>query len=180
MTRVEFNNVVLNLSRKLFIIAFRFLRNKEEAEDAVQEVFIKLWKMKEKLDEYNSVEGLAKTIIKNYCIDQIRRNKTIRIEKDFMNYQLNSEDPSPVEELQMNETSQILHSIIEKLPVVYRDIIKQREIDGISYKEIAVKTNQNINTLRVTLSRARKLIKDEYKKYLYEYKGTEQVARKIL
>ena len=123
---------------------------------------------------------LAKTTIKNLCIDQIRKNKTIGSEQGYKNYLLYSEDPNPDEELQINEAAQILNSIIERLPVVYRDIIKHREIDGISYEEIAIKTNQNINTLRVTLSRARKMIRDEYKKCLYEYKGTEQVARKIL
>ena len=64
-----------SLSRNLYGYAFRILRNQEEAEDAVQEVFIKLWNMGKKLDEYNSIEALAVTMIKNFCIDQLRKKK---------------------------------------------------------------------------------------------------------
>jgi len=56
MTRLEFNNYIFQLSRKLYLVAYRFLRNREEAQDAVQEVFIKLWNKKDKLDEYTSIE----------------------------------------------------------------------------------------------------------------------------
>ena len=76
MTRTDFNDLIQQLSRKLYGFAFRILRNQEEAEDAVQEIFIKLWKMGQKLDEYNSIDALATTMTKNYCIDQIRKQKT--------------------------------------------------------------------------------------------------------
>jgi RNA polymerase sigma-70 factor, ECF subfamily len=65
MSRTDFNDLVHQLNRKLYGYAFRILRNQEEAEDAVQEVFIKLWKMNEKLSEYNSIDALATTMTKN-------------------------------------------------------------------------------------------------------------------
>jgi DNA-directed RNA polymerase specialized sigma24 family protein len=57
MTRTDFNDLVMQLSRKMYGYAFRILRSREEAEDAVQEVFIKLWKIGEKLGEYTSIEA---------------------------------------------------------------------------------------------------------------------------
>jgi RNA polymerase sigma factor (sigma-70 family) len=177
MTRLEFNNCVLQLSRKLYLVAFRFLRNREEAEDAVQEVFIKLWNKKDKLDEYLSIEALATTTIKNHCIDQLRKIKTIGIEESGRGQQYYFDEPSPYEKLEREETSKILHRIIDNLPAVYSDIIRKREIEGLSYEEIAVNTNQNINTLRVSMSRARAMVRDELKKCNYENTGNKKVAR---
>ena len=89
-------------------------------------------------------------------------------------------DPSPYEQLERDETSKILHNIIDRLPDIYRDIIRRREIEGLSYEEIALITKQNINTLRVNLSRARGMIRDELKKLNYENNGNKKIAGKIL
>jgi RNA polymerase sigma factor (sigma-70 family) len=180
MTRLQFNNSVLQLSKKLYLIAYRFLNNKEEAEDAVQEVFIKLWNKREQLDKYDSIEALATTTIKNHCIDQLRKTRTIGLDDNSKNIQYPYGGLSPYERLELIESSEILNKIIDKLPEIYRQIILQREIEGLSYEEIAFNTNQNINTLRVNLSRARVMIRDEFKKYNYERNGNKQTARKIL
>jgi RNA polymerase sigma-70 factor (family 1) len=180
MSRPDFDNLIHQLSRKLYGFAFRILRNQEEAEDVVQEVFIKLWKMGQKLDEYKSVDALATTMTKNCCIDFIRRQKRNYSEDiSAIDYQ-NIASSSPHDAMENRETGEILHKIIADLPELYRVVIKMRDIDGDSYEEIAEKTNQNINTLRVTLSRARKIIRDEYNKYQYERRGIETAYRKVL
>jgi RNA polymerase sigma factor (sigma-70 family) len=174
MTRADFESLIQQLGRKLYGFAFRILRNQEEAEDVVQEIFIKLWNMGEKLNEYKSIEALATAMTKNYCIDLIRRQKH-NFKGDFnLNEYNNVLSPSPHEQLENSESGAILHMIIEKLPDNYRYIIKLRDIEGIPFEEIAEKTEQNINTLRVTLSRARKIIRDEYNKYQYERRGIEK------
>jgi RNA polymerase sigma factor (sigma-70 family) len=180
MTRLEFNNNVLQLSRRLYLVAFRFLKSKEEAEDAVQEVFIRLWNKREKLDEYISIEALAMTTVKNYCIDQIRKLKPIMMEDQNLSFPVFINEPLPDEIMERAESLQIISGVIDRLPELYRSLITMKEIDGLSYDEIASLTNQNINTLRVNLSRARKMIRDEFKKIKYEYKGNSQAARKIL
>jgi RNA polymerase sigma factor (sigma-70 family) len=180
MTRLEFNNQVLLLSRKLYMVAFRFLKQQEEAEDAVQEVFIKLWNKLDELDRYNSLEAFAVTTIKNYCIDIIRKEKSIVHEDHNSHINLSNNEPSPFEALENTETSQMLNRIIEELPETYKQIITLKEIDGLTYEKVAAITNQNINTLRVNLSRARKMIRDEFKKRRYEHSGNIQSARKIL
>jgi len=180
MTRLQFNNCVFQLSRKLYLIAFRFLKNREEAEDAVQEVFMKLWNRRKSLDEYKSVEALAIITIKNHCIDQLRKVRMIGIDDLGPNIPYFINEPTPYEQLERIETSKILHSIIERLPEGYKEIIRKREIEGLGYEDIAKQTNQNINTLRVILSRARGMIRDELKKYSYENNGNKQIAGKVL
>jgi len=165
MTLTEFNDLVSTQSRKLYGYAFNILRNQEEAEDAVQEVFIKLWKLGRKTEEYNSIDALIITMTKNHCLDQLRKRKYIDAENQN-EYDLTGETISSLyEAIERKETSDILHAIIAQLPENCRTIIRLREIDGFSYEEIAKITNLNINNLRVILSRARKIIKKEYLKY---------------
>ncbi len=175
MTRTEFDNLIHSTSRKLYGYAYRILRDQEGSEDAVQEVFLKLWKMNSKLDKYESVEALAATMIKNYCIDQIRKQKYMGTdEKNPLVYHEN--EPSPHEMLERKETYLLMHRIINNLPGIYREIIQLRDIEELSYEEIAEKTGQNINTLRVNLSRARKFVRDEYKKQNDEFRGNQTLA----
>jgi RNA polymerase sigma-70 factor (ECF subfamily) len=176
MTKTDFNNLVITIGRKLYGYAYRIIRNKEGSEDAVQEVFIKLWKMNTKLDEYVSVEALAVTMIKNYCIDQIRKQKYI-VPADSNSFSLyHDTEPSPHDKLESNETSALMHRIINDLPEIYREVIQLRDIEELSYEEIAEKTGQNINTLRVNLSRARKSVRDEFNKQSNEFRGNKTIA----
>lgn len=175
MTRSDFNDLVHQMNRKLYVYAFRFLHNNEEAEDAVQEVFIKLWKMGDKLDEYTSVDALAITMTKNYCIDQIRRRKTISDEEKIREDFLNVTTPSPYDEMENTESYDIILKIIDHLPESYQKMIRLRDVDGFSYEEIAAQTDQNINTLRVVLSRARKIIREEYNMINYERGRVRQI-----
>jgi RNA polymerase sigma-70 factor (ECF subfamily) len=180
MTRSDFKDLVQQLSHKLYGLAFRILQNQEEAEDAVQEVFFKLWKMGEKIDEYSSKDALAITMTKNYCIDQIRKQKHFQTDSHDDMYQLNISPPTPFEQMEIKESDHIIKSIIDRLPETFRSLIIMKEIEDFSYEEIAEKMDQNINTLRVTLSRARKFIRDEYKKYQNERRGIKRPDREVL
>ncbi len=180
MTRFEFNELVEQLNRRLFGYAFRILRNQEEAEDAVQETFVKLWNMEEKLIEYKSIEALATTMIKNYSIDQLRKSKLHKYEEFNTHDQIYSPALSPHDKMEQQESANIIHTIIDNMPDIYKTVIKLRDIEGFSYEEIAEKTEQNINTIRVTLSRARGLIRNEYNKFQNEDRRTKQVTRKVL
>jgi RNA polymerase sigma-70 factor (ECF subfamily) len=171
MNRIDFNDLVRNISRKLYGYAYRILRDQTAAEDTVQEVFIRLWKMNAKLDEYKSVEALALTMTKNYCIDQLRKNKQYESGNNPDTSFLKTQEPTPHEEMEKNEIASILNKIIERLPETYRELIKLRDIEGLSYEEIADIKGENINKLRVNISRARKLIRDQYLKYTYEFRG---------
>jgi len=180
MTRVEFDDLVRQHNRNLYGYAFRILRNQEEAEDAVQDIFIKLWNLGTKLDKYDNIGALAITMVKNLCIDQIRKKKHfMREDSEVQNIQ-SIDNKSPYVLLENRESEDILQNIINQLPDNYKVVIELREIEGLSYEEVAEKTEQNINTLRVTLSRARKIIRDEFNKYHYERRGIKETDRKVL
>ena len=84
MNQNEFVLLVTPFKDKIFRLAKRLLVNTEEAEDATQEVLVKLWNKSENLSGYNSVEALAMTMTKNYCLDQLKskRNGNLKIVSD--------------------------------------------------------------------------------------------------
>ena len=75
MKSSEFKLLVMPYSSRLYRMAFRLMGNREEAEDMVQEVYVKLWGMRDELGKYNSIEALAIRITRNLCLDQLRRRK---------------------------------------------------------------------------------------------------------
>jgi RNA polymerase sigma-70 factor, ECF subfamily len=176
MTRAEFNDLVMQMSRKLYGVAWRILNNREEAEDAVQEVFIRLWKMGDKADSYDSIEALVTTMLKNHCIDLLRSRKRRMTEESGKQVLSIPGDHSPFEILDKKESEEIIARLINRLPDNGRQVVRLREIEGLSYEEIAVITGQNVNALRVTISRSRKWLRDEFNRYHYEHKGTEQAS----
>ena len=180
MNRENFGILVQQTSRKLYGFAYRILRNQEEAEDVVQEIFLKLWNMRERLGEYRSIDALASTMIRNHCIDLIRKKKIeYHREADFNNFS-NFLADSPYDSLVLKESGKIIEGIIEKLPENIRIILQLHDIDGKSYEEIAEATGHNINTLRVNISRARKIIRDEFNIFNNEKRGNKQLDQKIL
>ncbi len=168
MTRDAFNVIIHRLNRKLFAIAFRIVKNQQEAEDIVQEVFMKMWMMKKRLDDYNDIDAFAVTITKNSCIDQVRKWKNIDTRRDTADIRNPDYSPSPFEKLVNTETAAIMERIINELPPATRDLVQMREINGMPYDEIARIKGININNLRVVLSRARKTIREKYLNYTNE------------
>ena len=75
MTQTEFLNIVMPFKDKVFRLAKRLLISTEEAEDATQEVLLKLWKNKTKIAEYKNVEAFSMTMTKNFCFDKLHDHK---------------------------------------------------------------------------------------------------------
>jgi RNA polymerase sigma factor (sigma-70 family) len=180
MTREAFNDIIHLQYRRLYYVAFRILRNSQEAEDIVQDVFLKMWMMRDKLDKYNDIGALAVTMTRNSSIDMFRKWKKMESNNDnpeILNPGLSS---SPHDQLVNSESSGILNEIIDNLPGNYREIVQLREVEGLSYEEIEVRTKISINNLRVILSRARRIIKVKYLNYSNERGKTERAPGKVL
>jgi RNA polymerase sigma factor (sigma-70 family) len=156
----EFKIKVLPVNRKIFPFALRLMRNKEEAEDIVQEVFVKLWNMRDRLVTLNSIEAFAMKITKNLCLDKIKARKTFSLEDSKITENPVNQEESPGKQLELKDTLTKVKQIIDKLPEQHKMVIHLRDIEGYSYAEITEILDININTLRVNLSRARKTVRE--------------------
>ncbi len=168
MTVEEFKIEILPLKNKLFRFAKRLLRSYEEAEDTVQEVFLRLWSKRENLVEYKNVEAFAMTVTKNICLDKIRSGKNRHFELNDHNLEMN--EMVPDKKVEIRDTVCKVHQLIDNLPENQRLIIQLRDIEGYEFEEIAEITGSNFNAIRVNLSRARKKVRDELiKTQQYEF-----------
>jgi len=163
MTPELFKKEVLPLQRKLYSYSLRLLGNPEDAKDAVQEVFIKLWKRRETLEEYRSLEAFSMRVTRNLCLDRLKAKKPEYIEEKTLHLVRTSES-TPAELLEIKETDVRVKEIISALPENQRSVIHLRDIEGYEYKEMGEILNMDLNNIRVLLSRARKAVRKDLTK----------------
>ena len=162
MNQSEFLKTVMPFKDKVFRLAKRLLVSTEEAEDATQELYFKLWKNKSKLTEYNSVEAFAMTMTKNYCFDRLKSKQAGNLTLVHSNYK---EKDTPLERrVELNDSVSRVHKLIENLPEQQKIIIQLRDIEEYEFEEIAEMLQINPTAVRVSLSRARKTIREQLTK----------------
>lgn len=157
MEQERFKQLVGTLRSKLFAYAERLLGDTDEAEDVVQETLLKLWFMRDELDQYRSVEALAMQITKHLCLDRLKRS-------DRQNESLCDELPlsdgtTPYSRLEAKDNLQQVMRIIDHLPSLQQAILRMRHVEGLEIDEIANLTGSRPETVRVNLSRARQRVK---------------------
>ena len=156
MKSTEFKLLVMPYSSRLYRMAYRLMNSREEAEDIVQEVYVKLWGMRNDLEKYDSIEALCVRITRNLCLDKLRRRK---VNHDAMKTEKLKEESypeTPLESLEKKENTDLLHTLIAALPEPQRSLVHLRHLEGKEYEEIAEMVNMNVNAIRVSISRARK------------------------
>lgn len=171
MKSSEFKLMVMPYSSRLYRMAFRLMSNREEAEDIVQEVYMKLWGMRNKLNTYNSIEALSIRITRNLCLDHLRRRK---VNQDALKAEMLKESGhsvSPAENLEKKEEAEIVRTLIEALPEPQRSLVHLRHLEGKEYEEMAEMVNMNVNAIRVSISRARKQMREMLEKKYSSWKA---------
>jgi RNA polymerase sigma-70 factor (ECF subfamily) len=178
MLAKEFKTLVLPLSNKLLRFAAQITKNEEEAKDVVQDVFLKLWQKKETLKKVDNIEAYAMRMARNRCLDLLRSKRSVSIEEQAPTNKVESVDLN--DELELSETALLIKKIIGRLPELQQKIIRLRDIDQLSFDEIEQLTEIKINAIRVTLSRARKTVRDElFKQHGYGIENDQANTAKI-
>jgi RNA polymerase sigma factor (sigma-70 family) len=161
----EFLNTILPCKNTLYRLAKRLLVSSDEAEDAVQEVFLKLWKGRDKIDNYRSPEAFAITMTKNYCLDRLKSKQASNLKIVHNNYK-NSENIERT--IEGNEGVELVTKIMETLPEKQKMIMQLRDIEQFEFVEISQMLEINETAIRVALSRARKVVREQLiKQYNY-------------
>ncbi len=165
MTKTEFTNLVLPFKDRLYRLAKRILVSKDEADDAVQEVFLKLWKGKENIENHKNTEAFAITMTKNYCLDRLKSKQASNLKIVHTNYQTSE---NIEKEIEANDGVQMVFKIMETLPEQQKIVLQLRDVEQFEFSEIAKMLDSNETAIRVALSRARKSVRDAMiKKYNY-------------
>lgn len=170
MKQHTFSKLLKPVQDKMYRLALRLLVSKEAAEDATQEVMLKLWKRKEQLHTYDNLEAFAMTVTKNHCLDQLKLKQNNNLRIVHSNY--DSGEASLQRQVEVQDDLNWVQKIIETLPEQQKILIQLREVEEYEYKEISEMTGMQETAIRVALSRARKRIKEEMvKRHRYGIKS---------
>jgi len=157
MQKDQFQNQVLVHKDQMYRLAQRILRNEEDAKDIVQDSFVKLWSKRKVLGNIKSIKSFTLTMVRNACIDHIRKHKPETDKEQQINSK--SDYQNPEKRLEVSDQLSKVKTIINQLSDQQREVIQLREIEGLEYHEISEITGLSSNNLRVIISRARKEIK---------------------
>jgi RNA polymerase sigma-70 factor (ECF subfamily) len=137
----------------------------EEAQDAVQEVVLKLWVQKEKMINYRNIEAFAMTMTKNYCLDRLKSKQAGNLQLIHSNYWDQERLEKKIED---RESVMLLNRLMEDLPIQQQMIVQLRDVEQFDFKQIAEIMNMSQGAIRVALSRARNTLKKALLK-IHEY-----------
>jgi len=158
MSPKELTETFKSMSDGLYRVAFYILESQPDAQDVVQDLFIKLWNTRDELDKVLNLKAYCTTLIKNMCIDRIRKaskEQSIGIETDI------PESRTVDGDLITKDKLDRVMAAIERLPKGQRNVVKMYVLEEMSYDEISEKTGMSNLTLRVLLSNARKTLRKE-------------------
>lgn len=159
MKQSDFLKSILPFKDKAFRLAKRLLISSDEAEDAVQEMYYKLWKNKSKMSSYKSVEAMAMTMTKNYCLDRLKSKQAGNLSLVHNNYV--SKEASLERKIEAKDNLDNVQKWMEDLPEQQKIIMQLRDIEQYEFSEIADILEISEGAIRVALSRARKTIKEK-------------------
>lgn len=162
MNETEYLNIVLPFKDKIFRVAKRLLVSIEEAEDATQDVLLKLWKNRQKFKDYNSPEAFAMTMTKNWCFDRLKSKQAQNLKIVHNNYEDHSR--SLQKSIEVNDSLQWVKTHMDALPEKQKLILQLRDIEQYEFKEIAKILDMTETNIRVSLSRARKSVREKLTK----------------
>jgi RNA polymerase sigma-70 factor (ECF subfamily) len=167
-----FQNLVRQHRHRIYTYAYYFLRHQEDAEDATQEVLVKLWRHRRRIDAGKVAPWLIR-VTRNACIDAQRKR---RGERRVVLTRGDDEDleaiPSgarnPEEMASSSEFLQRLEGAVRCLPEPFRSLLILREIQELKYDEIAGALGMPINTVKVYLHRGRRMLREHLRDWRRE------------
>ena len=147
-------------NRLLYTIAYRFLKSEEEAEDAIQYLFMKLWEQRTNFSFESGIRSLLFTILKNYILNELRLRSLVFEKLYEMAQQVNDEDDF-LTQFENGELGKFLRVAIDKLPPQKQKICLLKIEYGLSNQEIADRMGITVPTVKSHYTQAIKALRNE-------------------
>ena len=163
MDAEEFKLRFLPLHTQLYRTAFRLMGNAMDAEDMVQEAYLKLWERRDDLGHVANMEAYCTSLIRHICIDAFRRKRPEEDSPPPEEFPLTDNEDAATA-LERQDEAEQLTSLINRLPEGQRTVMTLHDVEGCSYEEIEEATGFTAVNIRVMLSRARKKIREQFER----------------
>ncbi len=169
MEASEFKRTFLPLSRRMYWAAWRLTENREEAEDLVQDVFLRLWMQRDELPDIQNAEAYCVRFIQRRFLDLRRsRHPETSLPQDIS---LLPSGEDLYREAELRDHAEQARKLIDTLPDSQRQVIILRDIEDKPYDDIAQETGLTQVNVRALISRARRTIREKFAKLTdHEYK----------
>lgn len=157
-----FEKLIFDYQKKVFNICYRYLENYDDASELAQEVFIKIYKGISGFKEQSLLSTWIYKITVTTCIDEIRKRKkynTVSIDDTERIIEIVDYDDSPCENIEKQEVKKEILNAINRLNEEHKTVIILRDIQGLSYEEIAQSLDVPLGTIKSRIKRARENIK---------------------
>lgn len=165
----EFREIVRRYEAKLHYYAFRILGDKDMAEDAIQESFIKAYKNINSFDIRKKFSSWMYRIVHNESINLYHKNKDHLSIEDFHETLSNGETERSVQKrIDLKKNREILDKAVSTLPIKYREVIILRYFEDKSYEEISEILRMPANTVGTFINRGKKELKNHFKNIDFE------------
>lgn len=153
----DFRKIWIPLAERFYRVAYHLLESRDDAEDAVQELYLKILSIPGKLVYVRDPAAYGITLLKNICIDRIRRRESRRVEQleDF----IAADASGPERKMTEKDTLARVIKEMERLPEKQAKVLRMRALEGLEYDEIARRTGLSQVNIRVLISMARKTLK---------------------
>lgn len=163
MDHTEFSTRVMPMKDKIFRFARSIVSDTAEAEDITQDIFEKLWARRTTLAECTNLDGFVMSSVRNLCYDRLRSRRMRDGKLEAMKReQPQAETPATG----FSDTNEIVAALINRLPEKQRVVIHLRDVEGYEFADISEIIGLDVPTVRVTLSRARKCVREELVKIM--------------
>ncbi len=163
-----FQELFVTYGEKLYEFSFSYLKDSFVAEEIVQDVFLRIWEIKDDIDEDRSFKSFIYQMTVNKVFNHMKHQV---VRQKYEKYLLNSDHSfgdSPEAQLQLSELDQRIRALLQKIPEQQRNVFKLSRIEGLSNPEIADKLNLSIRTVENQIYRTTKFLKEHLKgEYLF-------------
>ena len=147
----------MEYQHQAWAVARYILKDEQEAEDAVQDAFVKLWNHQDKVDPERVKPWLMK-VTRNGCLDRLRRR---RHNVEFDESHMSEESVGPLQGLSSSEVGRWLEKAIQGLKEPYRSLVVLRDVHQHSYEDVAGMLELSLSQVKVYLHRARKELREQ-------------------
>ncbi|MEN8117953.1 MAG: RNA polymerase sigma-70 factor [Bacteroidota bacterium] len=147
--RVAFYNIYERYSKRLYGFVLRYIKQEADAEEIVQEVFVKIWEARSKIDVYSSFESYLFTVAYNTTISLLRKRVNEKKYKEHLiSVQQFNEAPGFTNEIYFKELTQKVQTLLDELTPRQKEIFQLSREKGLTHEEIAIKLGITVNTVK--------------------------------
>jgi len=158
----EFETLFRSYYESLCRYAYRFVENMETAEEIVQDLFYVLWKERENIQIFTTVEGYLYRSVRNKSLQYIEK---VKVREEYCNMITGNSDIetyTPQEELEYKELEQHLEEALNRLPERRQKIFRMNRMEGKKYNEIASELNISVKTVESEISKSLRELRNKY------------------